>query len=65
MQERNYYLRFDGTFEDALSFVRAMRELQRSGLDYPKVFNDFLFAIEVRLQNEGYLDDNFNEVKGE
>ena len=56
------YLRFEGTPGDALSFVNDMREAQETGLEYPKVFNDFMFGLEVALQNEGVLDDDFNPV---
>jgi hypothetical protein len=52
IQTSNWYLRFEGSEADAASFVQDMRELQSTtGLDYPKVFNDFLFAIEVALEN--------------
>ena len=56
------YLRFEGSSADALNFVTNMREAQNTGLEYPKVFNDFMFAIEVALQNEGVLDENFEVV---
>lgn len=56
------YLRFEGIPSDALAFVNAMREAQETGLEYPKVFNDFMFSIEVALQNEGMLDEDFNPV---
>lgn len=62
MKERNFYLCFDGSFEDALNFVQSMRGMQNDhGLDYPKILHDFIFAIEVRLQNAGYLNENFEE----
>ena len=53
IQASNRYLSFEGRADDAQWFVEQMREMQSvTGLDYPKVFNDFLFAIEVALSNE-------------
>ena len=50
---RERYLSFEGRADDAQWFVEQMREMQSTtGLDYPKVFNDFLFAIEVALTNK-------------
>ena len=59
------YLRFEGLAEDALSFVESMREIQDdTGIEFPKVFRDFIFSIEVALQREGVLDENFTRVDG-
>jgi hypothetical protein len=33
------------------------------GQDAPNFIRDFVFNIEVALQEAGYLDENFNEVK--
>ena len=33
-----------------------------AGMDMPKMLNDFVFNIEVQLQNVGILDQDFNEV---
>ena len=53
IQIRECYLSFEGRADDAQWFVEQMREMQSTtGLDYPKVFNDFLFAIEVALTNK-------------
>lgn len=53
IQASNWYLSFEGRADAAQGFVDQMREMQNmTGLDYPKVFNDFLFAIEVALSNE-------------
>lgn len=61
---KNWYLQFEGAPQDALSFVQEMRELQNdTGLEFGKVLSDFLFAIEVALQNEGLLDENFDVVE--
>jgi uncharacterized glyoxalase superfamily protein PhnB len=50
----NKYLSFKGTSEDAISFVEEIHEAYRvSGMDMNKTLNDFLFSIEVALQEEG------------
>lgn len=62
----NMYLDFSGTAQDALTFVRDMRGIEAAtGMDYPKVFNDFLYAIELNLQHAGLLDKDFNRVEKE
>jgi hypothetical protein len=59
------YLKFDGLSSDALSFVDDIRNaFDASGCDMPKVINDFVFNIEVALQNAGILDDDFNLIEG-
>jgi len=59
------YLKFDGLANDALSFVDSIRNVfDASGNDMPKVLNDFVFNLEVALQNEGILDDDFNLIRG-
>lgn len=53
IQASNRYLSFEGRADAAQGFVDQMRELQNmTGLDYPRVFNDFLFAIELALNGE-------------
>ena len=57
------YLTFKGYESDALNLVGELRSaFDASGGDMPKVLNDFVFNIEVSLQNAGILDDDFNEV---
>jgi hypothetical protein len=56
----NNYLSFDGHPNDAIRFVNEIRE---TGSDMGKTLNDFIFGIEVALQNAGYLDEDFNEVE--
>jgi hypothetical protein len=59
----NNYLSFDGHPNDAIRFVNEIREtFDKSGSDMGKTLNDFIFGIEVALQNAGYLDEDFNEV---
>ena len=58
-QER--FLTYSGDADYAL---RLVQEIQMAffGTDMPKMLNDFIFNIEVALQNEGVLDEDFNEV---
>lgn len=57
------YLTFKGYETDALTLVGELRSaFDKSGSDMPKVLNDFVFNIEVALQNAGMLDEDFNEV---
>ena len=56
------YLTFSGLANDAWHFVEDINQSYASG-DMPKVLSDFLFAIEVQLQQIGFLDLDFNKVK--
>jgi uncharacterized glyoxalase superfamily protein PhnB len=58
------YLSFRGDSEYALSFVDSIRDaydlaVQSGGDGMPKMLNDFIFNIEVALQDAGVLDENF------
>ena len=55
------YLTYTGYETDALRLVEDLR-FAFSNSDMPKVLNDFVFNIEVALQNAGFLDQDFNEV---
>jgi hypothetical protein len=58
------YLSFDGHPSDAHTLVGHLRDVHgQSGSDMPKVLNDFVFNLEVQLQNIGYLDESFNLIK--
>jgi len=59
---REKYLSFDGLPADALRFVDSVRSVYLYD-DMPKVLNDFVFNIEVALQNAGILDDDFNLIE--
>lgn len=59
---REKYLSFDGLPNDALSYVDSIRGVYY-GSDMPKVLNDFVFNIEVALQNAGILDADFNLIE--
>jgi hypothetical protein len=60
---QNHYLTFDGSINDAKEFVDEIRDkYYGGGNDMSKVLHDFVFQIEVALQNEGILDEDFNEI---
>jgi hypothetical protein len=57
------YLSYKGDTQYALSLNNEIRKaFAIAGMDMPKMLNDFLFNIEVQLQNVGVLDEDFNEV---
>ena len=59
---REKSLSFNGYTEDAIALVNSLREAYtHTGM--PKMLNDFVFNIEVALQNAGVLDEWFNEVE--
>jgi hypothetical protein len=58
-QER--FLSYKGDSETALYLVNSLREAF-GHTDMPKMLNDFVFNIEVALQNAEVLDEHFNEV---
>ena len=55
-------LSFDGDTGTALALVNNLRHAYEL-IDMPKILSDFVFNIEVQLQNAGVLDEWFNEVK--
>ena len=59
---REKSLSFNGYTEDAIALVNSLRGAY-TYTDMPKMLNDFVFNIEVTLQNAGVLDEWFNEVK--
>jgi len=55
-------LSFNGDSQTALYLVNDLREsYQANGMEMPKMLNDFVFNIEVALQNAGVLDEWFEE----
>jgi len=55
-------LAFHGDSQTALYLVNDLREsYQQNGMDMPKMLNDFVFNIEVALQDAGVLDEWFEE----
>jgi hypothetical protein len=55
------YLSFDGYVGDAVRLVDSLHEAYH-GKDMPKVLNDFVFNVEVALQNAGVYDEEFNLI---
>jgi hypothetical protein len=58
---REKSLSFNGYTEDALALVNYLRDAYGT-TGMPKMLNDFVFNIEVALQNANVLDEDFNEV---
>jgi len=56
------YLSFDGYASDAVRIVDSLHEAYYAK-DMPKVLNDFVFNIEVALQDIGVYDQDFNLIK--
>lgn len=55
-------LSFHGDTDFALSLVDSLHEAYGSS-DMPKILNDFVFNIEMALQNAGVLDEHFGVIK--
>ena len=57
-------LTFHGDAESALCLVESLRSAyEESNMEMTKSLNDFVFNIEVALQDAGVLDENFNRVR--
>jgi hypothetical protein len=56
-------LSYEGDAEFAYRLVESIREAYGYN-DMPKMLNDFVFSIEVALQNVGVLDEGFNKIEG-
>ena len=56
------YLSYRGDANYALSLVDSLRYAFQ-GTDMPKMLNDFVFNIEVALQNANVLDQDFKLIK--
>jgi P2-related tail formation protein len=64
IQAENKGLSFKGTPEAAKYVVELLDEaFYTQGRDAPNFIRDFIYNIEVALQDAGYLDEHFNEVK--
>lgn len=59
IQASEKYLSFKGLPQDAMALVDSVHEAFENS-DMPKVLNDFIFNLEVALQNDGWLDQDFN-----
>lgn len=57
------FLHYEGNAFEALRIVESLREAyQESGNDMPNSLGDFVFSMEVALQDIGFLDEHFNET---
>jgi hypothetical protein len=57
----NRQLSFDGDTQTALMLVESIHNAYlENGIDMPKLLNDFIFNIEVALQEANVLDNDFN-----
>ena len=55
-------LSFNGDSDTALRLIDSLRDAY-DGKEMPKMLNDFVFNLEVALQNAGMRDQWFGEVK--
>lgn len=55
-------LSYEGDTEYAYRLVESIREAYGHN-EMPKMLNDFVFNIEVALQNVGVLDEWFNKIE--
>ena len=61
IQASERFLSYHGDAQTALYLVESIRQAYGC-VDVPKMLNDFIFNIEVALQDAGVLDEHFNEV---
>ena len=54
------YLSYNGDADYALYLVNSLREAYEC-VDMPKMLTDFIFNMEMALQDAGVLDENFEE----
>ena len=64
IEAQEKYLSFKGDQYYALDLINSLRESYGSN-DMPKMLNDFVFNLEVALQNAGVLDQDFNLIEEE
>ena len=63
IETQEKYLSYRGDADYALRLVNSIREAyEAQDGDMPKMLNDFVFGLEVALQNAGVLDEHFNEI---
>lgn len=55
------YLSFKGYPSDAVALIESLHDAYYDK-GMPKVLNDFVFNIEVALQNAGIYDQDFNLI---
>jgi hypothetical protein len=60
----NRQLSFDGDTQTALMLIESLHNAYlENGIDMPKLLNDFVFNLEVSLQDIGVLDNDFNVLE--
>jgi len=59
--DREKALSFNCCTDNTIDLVNSLRGAY-TNIDMPKMLNDFVFNIEVELQNAGVLDEWFSEV---
>jgi predicted lipid carrier protein YhbT len=57
----NRALTFNGDSQLALALVNSLRDAYGHD-EMPKLLNDFIFNLEMALQDAGVLDEWFSEV---
>ena len=57
----NRSLTFHGDSQSALALVNSVRDAYGHD-EMPKLLNDFIFNLEMALQDAGVLDEWFSEV---
>ena len=57
----NRALTFNGDSQSALALVNSVRDAYGHD-EMPKLLNDFIFNLEMALQDAGVLDEWFSEV---
>jgi hypothetical protein len=55
-------LSFNGDSDTALRLIDSLRDAY-DDKEMPKMLNDFVFNLEVALQNAGVLNEWFEEMK--
>lgn len=57
-------LSFNGDSKTAIDLVDSLRHAyEGNSVEIPKMLNDFIFNIELALQDAGILDEFFEEIK--
>jgi len=63
IQAREKALSFNGDSETAINLINSLLTAYESaGMDMSKMLNDFVFNLEVALQNAGVIDNDFNVI---
>jgi len=63
IEANNKCLAFKGSPKQAIFFVDYMSKFaSETGGEYINLVTDCIYNIEVELQNNGYLDEDFNKT---